>query len=81
MFFKDFEYIQNELKLVPLISTVLRQLGYPQKENLDEISKFLLFLIDSIIHRHIIYEGIFFNDEDLINFLAQIIIKFIKDDL
>ena len=79
--FKDFEYIQNELKLVPLISNVLKQLGYPQKENLDEVSKFLLFLIDSITHRHIIYEGIFFNDKDLIHFLTEFILAFIKDEL
>jgi AcrR family transcriptional regulator len=79
--FKDYEYIQNELKLVPLVSNVLKRLGYPEKKDLDEISKFLLFLIDSIIHRHIIYEGLFFNDEELISYLADIILTFIKEDL
>ncbi len=76
--FQDFEYIQNELKLVPIISKVLRQLGYPNKENLNKISKFLLYSIDSIIHRHVISEDKLITDEDLVNNLAKLVFRFIK---
>ncbi len=76
--FQDYEYIQNELKLVPLISNVLKQLGYPDKENLNMISKFLLYSIDSIIHRHVISEDNLITDKDLINYLADMILKFIR---
>jgi AcrR family transcriptional regulator len=76
--FQDYDYIQNELKLVPLISQVLTQLGYPDKENLNKIGKFLLYSIDSIIHRHVISEDKFFTDEVLVNYLAKMISRFIK---
>ncbi len=76
--FQDFEYIQNELKLVPLISRVLKQLGYPDKEDLEGISKFLLYSIDSIIHRHVICEDLLIKDEELVKTLSEMIFRFIK---
>jgi len=76
--FQDYEYIQSELKLVPLISNLLKQLGYPEKENLKEKSKFLLYVIDSIIHRHVIYGEYSIKDEILVHNLAEMIFKFIK---
>ena len=76
--FQDFEYIRSELKLVPLISSVLKQLGYPDKEDLNGISKFLLYSIDSIIHRHVICEDLLINDEELVNNLSEMVLRFIK---
>ena len=76
--FQDFEYIQNELKLVPLISNVLKRLGYPDKEDLNEISKFLLYSIDSIIHRHVICEDLLINDDELLKNLSEMLLRFIK---
>ena len=79
--FKNYEYIQNELKLVPLISKVLKQLGYSNKEDLNNVSKFLLYSIDSIIHRHVISEDKLLKDEDLVNYLAVMIMEFIKSNV
>jgi AcrR family transcriptional regulator len=76
--FLDFEYIQNELKLIPLISKVLKQIGYPEKKDLNIISKFLLYSIDSIIHRYVISEDNSISDHDLIDFLTEMIFKFLK---
>ncbi len=76
--FQDYEYIQNELKLVPLISNLLKQLGYPDKENLKQVSKFLLYLIDSIIHHHVIYGESLLKDEELISNLSRMILKFVE---
>ena len=75
--FQDFEYIRSELKLIPIISRVLTQLGYPEKENIDEISKLFLYTIDSIVHKHIIHGNIVAKDEDLVDFMAELILKFI----
>jgi AcrR family transcriptional regulator len=76
--FQDYEYIQSELKLIPLISNVLKQLEYPDKENLDDVSKFLLYSIDSIIHRHVICEDLLIGEEELIRYLSEMILRFIK---
>jgi AcrR family transcriptional regulator len=76
--FQDFEYIRSELKLVPLISNLLKQLGYPNKGNLDEISKFILYLIDSIIHHQIIHGEYLLKNEELINNLTNLLLKFLN---
>jgi AcrR family transcriptional regulator len=76
--FKDFEYIQSELKLVPLISNLLKQLKIPDKGNLDEISKFLLYLIDNMIHHQVIYGEYFLKDEDFISNLTNMILSYIN---
>jgi AcrR family transcriptional regulator len=76
--FQDYQYIQSELKFVPLISKLLKQLGYDHEEDPDKVSKFLLFAIDSIIHRHLIYGEILINDEDLITNLINLITRFIQ---
>ena len=76
--FQDYQYIQSELKFVPLISKLLKQLGYHHEEDSDKVSKFLLFAIDSIIHRHLIYGEILINDEDLITNLINLITRFIQ---
>jgi AcrR family transcriptional regulator len=78
--FQDYEYIQSELKLVPLISNVLRRIGYEDKENLDEIGKFLLYLIDSIIHRQVMYGDLLIKDVILVKNLTEMILRFIKYD-
>ena len=76
--FQDFEYIQSELKLIPLISNLLEQLGYPDKEDLNGISKFLLYSIDSVIHRHVISEDHLITDEELEKYLSEMVLRFIK---
>ena len=76
--FNDMEYIRNELRLYPLFSNVLKQLGYPDKENIDKISKFLLSCIDSTIHRHVIQENVAENDEELVEFLVELLLRFVK---
>jgi AcrR family transcriptional regulator len=76
--FQDFEYIQSELNLVPLISSILKQLGYSDREDLNGISKFLLYSIDSIIHRHVICENLVIKDEELVKHLAEMVLRFIK---
>ena len=75
--FKDFEYIRSELKLIPIISRILTQLGYPEKENIDQISKLFLYSIDSLVHKHIVYGKIVEKDEDLVDFMVELIRKFI----
>jgi AcrR family transcriptional regulator len=76
--FKDIEFARNELKLFPLVEKILIQLDYPEKEQIDKVSKFLLNSIDSIIHRHVLYEKMVENDEELIDLLTQLIFRFIK---
>lgn len=76
--FQDYQYIQSELKFVPLISKLLKQLGYPDEQDLEKVSKFLLYTIDSIIHRHLIYGEILIDDDDLIENLIDLILRFIQ---
>jgi len=77
--FEDMEYIQTELKLYPLISSLLLQVGYPDKENIDKISKFFLNAIDSLIHRYVLYENLAESDEELVAFLTDLILSFIRE--
>lgn len=78
--FKDYLYIQDDLNFVPFISNLLNQLGYTKKKNLDQISSFLLFAIDSIVHRHIIYGKEMFEDKEIVEYLSEMIFKFIKSE-
>lgn len=76
--FQDFEYIKSELKLVPIVSSVLKQFGYLDKESLEETSKFLLYLVDSIIHHQVIYGEYVLKDEELVTNLTNMILKFLS---
>jgi AcrR family transcriptional regulator len=75
--FQDLEYVYTELKLFPLISKVLLQIGYPKKDDIDKISKMLLYSIDTIVHRHVIYGDLVDTDEELVTFLVEFISRFI----
>jgi TetR/AcrR family transcriptional regulator len=78
--FRDLEYIQTELKLIPIISKVLLQVGYSYEKDIENVSKMLLRSIDTIIHRHVIYEDFVKNDEELVEFLRIFIIRFLGLD-
>ena len=75
--FEEFEYIKSELKLISLISKVLKNLGYKNEDDINSRSQFLLNFIDCIIHRHVIYGMVVENDDKLVKFLEESILKFI----
>ena len=68
----------------PFINPILIKIKHIFKEKEKSINKFdqkikiLLGLIDSIVHRHVIYTEIFESDEKLVNFLTDFILNFIN---
>ncbi|MBA7504438.1 hypothetical protein ES706_03081 [subsurface metagenome] len=68
----------------PFINQILIKLKHIFKEKEKSINKFdqkikiLLSLIDSIVHRHVIYTEIFESDEKLVDFLTDFILNFIN---
>lgn len=68
----------------PFINQILIKIKHIFKEKEKSINKFdqkikiLLDLIDSIVHRHVIYTEIFESDEKLVVFLTDFILNFIN---
>jgi len=68
----------------PFINPILIKIKNIFKEKEKSINKFdqkikiLLGLIDSIVHRHVIYTEIFESDEKLVDFLTDFILHFIN---
>lgn len=75
--FKDLDYVRTELKLVPLISDILIRAGYPEKEKVKELAALFLYSIDAIVHHHVIYGDIVDDDDKLVEFLSEIILKYV----
>ena len=48
--FADFENIRTELKLIPIISKVLLQVGYPKEKDIEKVRYFCLILPDLMVY-------------------------------
>ncbi len=77
-FFKDKpEIFRGDRQLYSVIGKILTDLGY-SANNLEDVSRMLHHVIDSLIHRQIFYENLLGTDEELIDFLVDLIKKYIN---
>lgn len=80
LFQEDQEFYKDKKPLgPPYMSKVLLKLSYPIKGDLYEISGLLMRLIDNLIHRHVLFGNIVSSDEELANFLTDLILRYIKE--
>ncbi len=75
--FEDVDYIRDELKLVKIVSKVIKQVDKDKENDINALSKFIIYSLDSIVHRQVLHGNIVDNDEDLVEYLVSFILKFI----
>ena len=76
--FKDInEAFKGDEFFFNLISKILFELGYTKK-NLPKVSKMIHHIIDSLIHRQVFYDNMLGTDDELIEFLVDLILKYVK---
>ena len=77
-FFKNKpEFFTGDRQLYAIIGKILTDLGY-SANNLDYVSRMLHHVIDSLIHRQVFYDNLLGTDEELIDFLVDLIKKYIN---
>jgi len=79
-FFKNKpEIFRGDRQLYSVIGKILTDLGY-SADNLEDASRMLHHVIDSLIHRQVFYDNLLGTDDELIDFLIDLIKKYINID-
>ena len=76
--FKGYEDIFSmELAAAPLIAQTLKQFGFVEGKDFEDLVKLIVHTLDSLVHRHVIFEKIVEDDNVLIDFLISLSVGFI----
>lgn len=78
--FQDIEFVKTELRLIPLISKMILKAKKMRKNQADDLAALFLKSIDAIVHQHVIYGDIVEDDDLLIKFLTNVILRYLKID-
>ncbi|TFF97959.1 MAG: TetR/AcrR family transcriptional regulator [Promethearchaeota archaeon] len=76
--FEDVDYIRDELKLIDTVSKVIKKIDGDNKKDIYSLSKFIIYSLDCIVHRQVIYGDIVEDIDDLTDYLLEFVLKFIN---
>jgi hypothetical protein len=66
----------GEKALTPIIKRILIDSGI-NEGRVDEVSRLLLYTVDGLIHRQVLYGGVASSDQKLVDFLVDLVLGYI----